>query len=400
MPDDSCKAACHVSNLADTEAAVAEAAAHVAARMGGRTDLAIVFASGHHVPRIDLITSSIYDLLAPAALIGCTGVSVVGNDHEFENQPGLVILALALPGVELHTFSDSDIDWPRSKDDPARLRTALQADRPDLRGVLLLADPFTPLMGLLPALSEALSRSPDEAAAPMFGGIASAGRQAGDNRLLRNDEIRNGGLIGLSFLGATRIETLVSQGCRPIGRPLVITGARRNVIESLGGKPAMAAFQELAVELSDHERRLIQDKGLFVGRVVSEYREHFGRGDFLVRNVIGVDQDHGLLAVSDLVRVGQTVQFHVRDAQTAHEDLEMLLAAQQFDDPALAGLLFTCNGRGSHLFSEADHDAATIRRAMPGLPLAGFSAAGEIGPVGNSTFLHGHTASIALIRGA
>jgi len=399
MSEASYKAACHVSNLHDTDAAIQDVVTNVAARMGGRTDLALVFVSGHHVRRIDLITSSIYDLIAPGTLIGCTGVSVVGNEHELEGQPGIVVLALSLPGVELHTFSDSDIDWPRSKEDPERLIAAMQADRADLRGVMLLADPFTPIMGLLPALSDVLKRSPDVPAVPMFGGIASAGRQAGDNRLLRNDEIRNGGVIGLSFLGRLRVETLVSQGCRPIGRPLVITGARRNVIETLGGKPAMAAFQELAVELSDHERELIQDKGLFVGRVVSEYREHFGRGDFLVRNVIGVDQDHGMLAVSDLVRIGQTVQFHVRDAETAHEDLEMLLAAQQFDDPPLAGMLFTCNGRGKHLFSEADHDATTIRAAMPGLPIAGFSAAGEIGPVGNSTFLHGHTASIALIRG-
>ncbi len=399
MPTTSYKAACHVSDLPDTDTAAHDAVTSVASQMRGSTDLAVVFASGHHVNRIDTITSTVYDLLAPSTVIGCTGVSVAGNERELENQPGLVVLALSLPGVELHTFSDSDIDWPRSKDDPERLKAAMKADHPDLRGVMLLADPFTPIMGLLPALSSVLERSLDEPAVPMFGGVASAGRQAGDNRLLRDDEIRNGGLIGLSFTGAVRIETLVSQGCRPIGRPMVITGAKRNVIESLGGKSAMAAFQELAVELSDQERELIQDKGLFVGRVVSEYREHFGRGDFLVRNVIGVDRDHGLLAVSDLVRVGQTVQFHVRDAQTAHEDLEMLLAAQQFDEAPLAGILFTCNGRGTHLFNEADHDVTTIRRAMPGLPIAGFSAAGEIGPVGNSTFLHGHTASIALLRG-
>lgn len=399
MPSTSYKAACHVSNLHDTDAAIHEVVTNVAAQMHGQTDLVIAFMSGHHVRRVDVVTSSIYDLLAPSTVLGCSGVSVAGNERELEDQPGLVVLALSLPGVELHTFTDSDIDWPRSKDDPQRLRDAMRADDPELRGVMLLADPFTPLMGLLPALSDVMERSPDEPAVPMFGGVASAGRQAGDNRLLRNDEIRNGGLIGLSFLGRMRIDTLVSQGCRPIGRPLVITGAKRNVIESLGGKSAMAAFQELAVELSDHERELIQDKGLFVGRVVSEYREQFGRGDFLIRNVIGVDRDNGLLAVSDLMRVGQTVQFHVRDAQTAHEDLEMLLAAQQFDDAPLAGVLFTCNGRGSHLFSESDHDVTTIRRAMPGLPIAGFSAAGEIGPVGNSTFLHGHTASIALLRG-
>ncbi len=399
MPTTSYRAACHVSSLHDTDAAAHEVVTHVAAQMHGETDLAVVFISGHHVNRVDVITSTVYDLLAPSTLIGCTGVSVAGNEHELEDEPGLVVLALSLPGVELHTFTDSDIDWPRSKDDPARLKAAMRADDPSLRGVMLLADPFTPIMGLLPALSDVLQRSPDEAAVPMFGGIASAGRQAGDNRLLRHDEIRNGGLIGLSFLGAVRLETLVSQGCRPIGKPMIITGAKRNIIESLGGKPAMTAFQELAVELSDAERELIQEKGLFVGRVVSEYREHFGRGDFLVRNVVGVDRDHGMLAVSDMMRIGQTVQFHVRDAQTAHEDLELLLAAQEFDDSPLAALLFTCNGRGTHLFSQCDHDVSTIRRAMPGLPIAGFSAAGEIGPVGNSTFLHGHTASIALIRG-
>ena len=399
MPTTSYRAACHISNLHDTDAAAHEVVTNVAAQMYGETDLVIVFVSGHHVGRLEVITSSIYDLLAPSTVIGCTGVSVAGNERELEDQPGLVVLALSLPGVELHTFTDSDIDWPRSKDDPQRLKAAMRADDPNLRGIMLLADPFTPIMGLLPALSDVLRRTPDESAVPMFGGIASAGRQAGDNRLLRNDEIRNGGLIGLSFLGAVRLETLVSQGCRPIGKPMIITSAKRNIIESLGGKPAMAAFQELAVDLSDHERELIQDKGLFVGRVVSEYREHFGRGDFLVRNVIGVDRDHGMLAVSDMMRIGQTVQFHVRDAQTAHEDLELLLAAQEFDEAPLAGLLFTCNGRGMHLFSEGDHDVSTIRRAMPGLPIAGFSAAGEIGPVGNSTFLHGHTASIALIRG-
>jgi small ligand-binding sensory domain FIST len=308
-------------------------------------------------------------------------------------------MALSLPGVDVFTFTDSDLDWPRSEHDPEKLAQALRADRPDLRGVMLLADPFTPIVTLLPALSKTVSRPNDRPSVPVFGGIASAGKQAGDNRLLRNDEIRNGGIVGIGFSGALRMDTLVSQGCRPIGQPMVITSAKRNIIETLGGKPAMAAFQEMALELADCDRELIQEKGLFVGRVVTEYQEQFSRGDFLIRNVIGIDREQGLLAVSDLMRTGQTMQFHVRDAAAADEDLRWMLAAQALDDEPFAGLLFTCNGRGKRLFQDKNHDASAIRKAMPGLPLAGFSAAGEIGPVGNQTFLHGHTASIALLRG-
>lgn len=393
------RAACHASRQHDTDAAIHEVLSHVAPRMEGRTDVAIAFFSGHHVRRADVITSGIYDLLAPQTVIGCTCVSVVGNDEELEDSPGLTVLAMALPGVEVFTFTDSELDWPRSEHDPEKLAQALWAHRPDLRGVMLLADPFTPIVTLLPALSETVARPTDRPSVPVFGGVASAGKQAGDNRLLRNDEIRNGGIVGIGFCGPVRIDTLVSQGCRPIGQPMVITSAKRNIIESLGGKPAMAAFQEMALELADDDRDLIQEKGLFVGRVVTEYRDEFTRGDFLIRNVIGVDRDHGMLAVSDIMRTGQTVQFHVRDAAAADEDLRWLLAAQKLDDEPFAGVLFTCNGRGQRLFQQQHHDASALRKAIPGLPVAGFSAAGEIGPVGNHTFLHGHTASIALWRG-
>ena len=205
------------------------------------------------------------------------------------------------------------------------------------------------------------------------------------------------GFVGVSLSGEIEVETVVSQGCRPIGRPLVITKAHENIVEQLGGKPALVALREIVDELDAEQRELLQH-GLLIGRAISEYRERFGRGDFLVRNIIGVDQEKGALALADFARVGQTVQFHVRDAATASEDLTLMLEVQKVDDPPAGALLFSCNGRGTRMFSALNHDITVARRAMPATPVAGFFAAGEIGPVGGENFIHGHTASFALFR--
>jgi small ligand-binding sensory domain FIST len=190
----------------------------------------------------------------------------------------------------------------------------------------------------------------------------------------------------------------VSQGCRPIGRPFVVTKAHDNVIEHLGGKPALAVLRDTVNELPEPERQKLAN-GLFVGRAINEYRENWGRGDFLVRNVMGVDQEAGALAVTDYVRVGQTVQFHMRDAATATEDLALLLEGRATPErPPAGGLLFSCNGRGTRMFEQPCHDVGAARKAMPKTPVAGFFAAGELGPVGGRNFIHGHTASFALFR--
>jgi small ligand-binding sensory domain FIST len=238
-------------------------------------------------------------------------------------------------------------------------------------------------------------------AVPVIGGMASAGAAPGQNTLILNDETFRAGGVGVSVRGNVTIDTLVSQGCRPIGKPLVVTGAQRNVIKTLSGRPAMEALREVIEGLSEQDRALLP-KGVFIGRVINEYKERFGRGDFLIRGVLGADEKSGAIAVADAVRVGMTVQFHLRDATTASEDLELLLAAQSMNDPPVGGLLFTCNGRGRRLFERADHDAATISGSFSPTPewfaLSGFFASGEIGPIGDSSFLHGHTACLALFR--
>jgi small ligand-binding sensory domain FIST len=149
--------------------------------------------------------------------------------------------------------------------------------------------------------------------------------------------------------------------------------------------------------MPEPERQLLQN-GLFVGRAISEYKETFDRGDFLVRNVMSVDNESGAMSVGDYVRTGQTIRFHVRDAATATEDLTCLLSAKTVIPPPAGALLFSCNGRGTRLFEQPCHDVHAANAAMPGTPVAGFFAAGELGPVAGQNFIHGHTASFALFR--
>jgi small ligand-binding sensory domain FIST len=207
------------------------------------------------------------------------------------------------------------------------------------------------------------------------------------------------GLCGVALTGNIQIDTVVSQGCRPIGRHLVITEGERNVIRQLGGKPPLAVVIETLKQCSTRDIELARTGGLLVGRVIDEHQPSFARGDFLIRNPIGFEQESGAMMINDVIRIGQTIQFHVRDSESADHDLTSLLGARP-RRVAAGALLFTCNGRGSRLFKERHHDARAVARACDALPVAGIFCAGEIGPVGRRNFLHGHTASVAFFRPA
>jgi small ligand-binding sensory domain FIST len=257
-----------------------------------------------------------------------------------------------------------------------------------LAACLLICDPFSfPTDLLLEHLNE---RVPE---AIVMGGMASGGLVSGDTRLFLDDRVVDSGAVGARVPGI-RIRALVSQGCRPIGSAYTVTRAERGIIHELGGRPPLERLQELIATLTPQDRELV-GQGLHVGRAIDEYKAELGRGDFLIRGVRGVDPESGAMAVGDTIEVGETIQFHVRDAATADEDLGTLLEREA--EPAAGALLFTCNGRGSRLFSVPDHDASLVSRKLGGLPLAGFNCAGEIGPIGGKNFLHGFTASIALL---
>ena len=190
---------------------------------------------------------------------------------------------------------------------------------------------------------------------------------------------------------------MVSQGCRPIGDSFVITKAEQNIIFELGGRKAHAQLQSVYDRLPNRDKELVR-LGLHIGRVVNECQDSFSYGDFLIRNVTGIDAEESSIQVGDYFRAGQTVQFHVRDAATASEDLTQMLSQCAIGSPPKGSLLFTCNGRGTQLFEEPHHDAQAIQAKFHKIPSAGFFCQGEIGPVAGVNFLHGFTASLALFH--
>lgn len=358
-------------------------------------DLAMVFATAHHADAFDLIHRHLTNGLKPRTVLGTTAEGVIGKGREVESdRPGLSVLAATLPGTTVKPFHYEQIDWATLIESPDALRDQIDVRDLDIRAIVMLADPFsTPLVKLLPTFAETFG------AVPLVGGMASAASKPGENRLLIDGRILQSGAVGVSISGPIRVDCTVSQGCRPIGRPFVITQSQRHVVQQIGGRSALEVLQELLEELDAEDRHLVQTKGLLVGRVIDEYKERFGRGDFLIKNIIGIDQDSGYIALGDpQTRVGQTIQFHVRDQKTAQEDFMLLLEGQQLHGSAEGALLFSCNGRGSNLFDEPNVDALMIQQAMGEVPLAGFFAAGEIGPVGDQSFLHGHTASLIVFR--
>jgi small ligand-binding sensory domain FIST len=381
-----------VSDSPNAREAAASLVRETREAMRGKVDVIFLFLSNHHSDDAEAALEAVWLGLDPQAVVGCSAGGVIGGEREIDRGPGMSLLAGEIPGARFHPFHITD--WDELLEDTDELARRVGVG-PQTRAVVAFGDPFTtPVSKLLPAMDKAAR------GAPLVGGMASAGRQPGQNRLFHNDAAHDQGFAGLSISGAVEVQTVVSQGCRPVGRPMVITKAHDNIIEQLGGRPALAVLKELVDQMPDADKELLAE-GLFFGQAISEYRERFGRGDFLVRNVIGIDDEAGTIGVAEYVRPGRTAQFHVRDADTASEDLSLLLEAQRTNPISPAGaLLFSCNGRGSNLFDAACHDVRAAREAMPQTPVAGFFAAGEFGPVGGRNFLHGHTASFALFRPA
>ncbi|HMN96531.1 MAG TPA: FIST N-terminal domain-containing protein [Phycisphaerales bacterium] len=389
------KAAAALSAHHDTRTAAREVLAQIEEWLVDACDAVLLFASFHH--RAGLVDASMIlrDALQPQAMVAATAESVLANAIELEGRCGMAAIALRIPGIWARAFRLPGND-PRlvvGPDVPARLRDMLGVE-PSHRGSILIADPFsTPTVPIL----KALDAQDDLPPVTVVGGMASGASQPGHNVLICDESVGSAGAVGISFGGSVRLDALVSQGCRPIGQPMVVTKAQNNVIMELGGRPAMQAAQEMGEALPPEDRELL-GKGVLLGLVIDEYKRRFGRGDFLVRGLLGGDQKTGAIAAGDVVRTGQTIQFHVRDDRTADEDLRLLLDGQQLDAPPVASLVFTCNGRGSKLFSQPGHDAALVHQRLGQSPLAGFFAAGEIGPVGGRPFLHGHTAVVGVLR--
>jgi small ligand-binding sensory domain FIST len=382
-----------IAHAADWREALADVVARVKAVRGESTDLAFLFASAQYAEDFPELVRAAQTALGVGRLLGCSGQGIIGAEREIEGEPALSLLALSLPGALLHAAHLTQADVQMAATPRAWWEmTDVPPDR--VKAWFVLADPFTlDAEALINALSSAY---PDT---PIAGGLASGDPHARRTHLFLDDRIYAEGAILMAFGGPYTVRTVVSQGATPIGQTWTVTEAEGQFIRTIAQRPAYEVLMETLSELPEETRHRAQSN-LLVGLAMDEYRDEFQRGDFLIRNLMGYDPDSGSLAIGAMAHVGQTVQFQLRDPQAADEDLRALLLAAKEElgrrEP-LGALLCSCNGRGVGMFGAPDHDARAVAEVLGDVPLAGFFCNGEIGPVGSRPYLHGFTASLALI---
>jgi small ligand-binding sensory domain FIST len=346
---------------------------------------AVLFASPHFSGPAQELVTTVAELTGGVPLIGCVASAVAGGGREVESGPAVSLwLAAGLGPVE--TFAMEFV--------PTTGGGAFGGYRfgPDPAGAhLMICDPYTfPAADLMAHLNQNVP------GAMVMGGMASGGAAQRHSLLFRDDQVLTAGAVG-AHLPAAAVRPLVAQGCRPVGDPFTVTRADSGLIYELGGRPPLTRLRELAATLPAREQELLA-RGPHLGLVIDEYQAEARQGDFLVRGIVGADPASGAMAVAGEVEIGQTVQFHVRDARSADDDLRRILAEAVGNGgrPPAGALLFTCTGRGSRMFGEPDHDAGMLAAMLGPVPVAGFFCDGELGPVGGQNFLHTFTASIAL----
>jgi len=367
-------------------------------------DLAFVFIHSSFSKEAQTIVNRLWRQLQPKALWGCTGGGVIGNGTEVETSPAISLTLAQLPGVEVHSFHLDDDDLPSPDAAPDAWREALSLPPSMSTGekpyFLLLADPFDfELESFLQGLDYAYPRS------LKLGGLASDARSPGGNRLFVQDQSFNRGLVGLALTGNLRLDAVVAQGCRPIGEPMMVTQGERNVILQIDGRPPLEKLEHTLKALSKRERTLAENS-LFIGiRGQSDVSLQSILGGpevpdssaYVIRNLVGLDPRKGALVLASPVRAGQTIQFHLRDARSSAQDLHASLEDYQRQGvQPRGGLLFSCLGRGQYLYKKNNHDSDEFHRRFPAAALGGFFANGEIGPVGQTSYIHGYTSCFAM----
>jgi small ligand-binding sensory domain FIST len=370
---------------------VVRAAEHAARQsvepLAGRTpDLVCVFVSAEDPGACAAAAARAAEVAGAQASIGCTAGGVIGAAHAVEGASAVSVWAAVLPNVHVRTFH---LEVMRA--DAGLAVVGLPERSNDDSVAVLLADPWSfPADGFVERSNDAIS------GLPIVGGLASGPRGAGSTRMLIDGRVVERGAVGVVLGGPVAARALVSQGCRPIGPPMTVTAAEGNVLLQLAGERALDKLESV-LKLLDPRDQALASQGLHIGIAADEYVDEHDRGDFLIRGVLGGERSTGGIVIGDVVDVGRTVCFQVRDAESADEDLQQLLERfrdRSGFDSVEGALLFSCNGRGAGLFGSAEHDVLAVRQGLATAGVAGFFAAGEIGPVGGRNHLHGFTASV------
>ena len=384
-----------ISEQSEMDGALRECADSIRSQLGESPQLAVAFVSPHYQPDYERVGPMLGELLGSEHTFGCSGGGIIGAGLEVEQRPAVSVTAATLPGVDIEAFHLEGEKLPDLDAGPDKWREMVGVPEGREPHFVLLADPFSfPVQNLIMGLDFAFPR------AAKIGGLASGAQRPGDNALFLDGSVHGSGAIGLALHGNITVDTVVAQGCRPIGQSMRITSSHRNVLTELDGQPPMAVLQDLFRSLSERDRQLM-GHSLFLGVVMDELLDSPVQGDFLIRNVVGMDQRTGSLAIGEMLKEGQLVQFHLRDAETSAQDLTFVLeryAADNRENEVPGALLFSCLGRGEYLYGRPNHDTEIFREKLGQVPLGGFFCNGEIGPVGGTTFLHGYTSSFGLFR--
>lgn len=382
------------------EKALRQAARDVKSRLGSDSaDLGLLFISSRYRAAVVDLWPVLKEELRIKHLLGCTGGGVIGGGRELEEQPGVSLTAAVLPDVNITPFYIQQENLPDGDAAPKAWRDLVHVTPEQKPSFLILSDPFS-------IDSDALVAGLDFAfpLSIKVGGLASGGQNVNQNLLMSEEKIISKGAVGVALSGDIFVEAVVAQGCRPIGEPLTVTQCDTNVLVSVNNQPPLAYIQELYEKLEPRDKELLQSS-LFIGLLMDPFKKDPKQGDFLIRNIVGLDQPKGILAIGANLRPGQTVQFHLRDAATSREDLNLMLSNSESaklksmaaGNPSQSGaMLFSCLGRGRRLYGEPDHDSALFKSVIGDIPVGGFFCNGEIGPVGGKTYLHGYTSSIAV----
>ena len=376
--------------------AIAECGVAIKNSIGDETlDLAVAFISPHYEESYERVADLMAQTLGAKHVFGCSGGGVIGNGLEVEQRAGISITAAVLPNVDIKPFHLEVNGLPDLDASPDKWEDLIgvQADKDP--HFVMLADPYSfPVQDLLMGMDYAYPN------ATKIGGLASGASRQGGNALFLDDQVLRTGAIGLALDGNITVDTVVAQGCRPIGSPMRISKSDRNMLLELDGQAPMEVLRNMMQVLPERDQELIRHS-LFLGVVTDELIENPAQGDFLVRNVVGMDQSTGGLAIGEMLKEGQLVQFHLRDAETSTDDLQAVLtryADEHRENDIPGALLFSCLGRGQYLYGRANHDTDMFRDKLGDVPLGGFFCNGEIGPVSGTTFLHGYTSSFGLFR--
>ena len=373
------------------EGVIRETAVQLRQQLSGKPTFGLVFVTPDYAEKANDLLELVRVYGHVPTLIGCSGTGLVGRAQEQEEGSGFSLMLVSVPGGRANSFSFSQ-DTVESSSGPAfwHQRTGLKPA--DVKAWLVFLNPFSLNVEIwLKQWNQAYPH------VPVFGGMAGGVPGDPEAWVFCDDRVVPGG-VAIALQGDIAVHSVVSQGCKPIGEPLTVTHAEKNVLLTLGSRPAYEVLSDVYKELTDTERE--QARGhLFAGIAVSEYLEEYKRGDFLVRNIIGADLKSKAVQINAVPRVGQTLQYQLRDSRVASDELKRLLREQiaRLDPAPYAGLLCTCHGRGRGLFGGPNHDASLVNEFFPGLPLAGLFANVQLGPVGDRSFAHGYTASLALI---